>query len=74
MVLYPFVLVREMPPGERLLRHEQIHFDQIKRLGVVRFYFDYIAYYLINRMLGMSHDEAYFNNPFEVEAYEGEGE
>lgn len=72
MVLYPFLLVRELPVDPILMKHELVHFEQIKRLGVVKFYFDYVCYYLLNRMLGMGHDEAYFNNPFEVEAYRRE--
>lgn len=68
IVLYPFVLyIGE--PSERCRRHEFAHVAQIHRDGILKFYSMYLVYYLILRTRGMSHNVAYLNIPYEVEAY-----
>lgn len=44
---------------QRLIRHEQAHWDQYKRMGVLRFYATYL-------WLTLRH--GYWNNPLEIEA------
>ena len=56
----------------RLLRHEQVHVDQMCRLGMPRFLFRYLREYLANRLHGLNADEAYRRISFEVEAFAAE--
>lgn len=72
IVLYPFVLYRHRFPDPVIISHEKIHLDQIKRLGITRFYFLYLKEYVIGRKHGLSHDEAYRQISFEREAYANE--
>lgn len=72
MVIYPFVLFSNKNPSQTLINHEQIHLNQIKKDGVLKFYFNYFKEYFIGRMKGMSHQEAYRNISYEVEAYNNE--
>lgn len=69
IVLWPFVLYADRNPDPVILNHESIHMDQIRRLGVARFYLRYLAEYFSGRKKGLSHDEAYRNISFEKEAY-----
>lgn len=71
IVLYPFVLYVGVPT-ERVRKHEMAHVEQIKQWGVLNFYRLYIMFYVGYRMAGMSHEKAYRNIPFEVEAREKE--
>ncbi|HXG59070.1 MAG TPA: DUF4157 domain-containing protein [Thermoanaerobaculia bacterium] len=57
---------------ERLLRHELAHVRQIRRLGLFRFYWRYLAEYLRNRWAGMPPAEAYRRISFEIEAVSAE--
>ena len=57
---------------EALIRHELVHVEQMGRLGVVRFLWDYVGQYLRNRRRGMSHDQASLAISFEVEALAAE--
>jgi hypothetical protein len=57
---------------ERLLRHELTHVRQINRLGVVRFYWRYLAEFARNIRRGMSFDAAYRHISFEEEAFAAE--
>lgn len=50
-------------------RHERIHFAQALELWVMGFYVLYLYYYLKYRFEGANHKEAYYNIPFEKEAY-----
>jgi hypothetical protein len=53
---------------QRLLRHELVHVEQIKRLGIVRFYFRYVREYVALRRSGLKSFEAYRRVSFEQEA------
>ena len=44
---------------EAILRHELVHLRQIRRLGVIGFYWSYLKEYVLNRRRGMSSSEAY---------------
>jgi hypothetical protein len=57
---------------ERLLRHELTHVRQINRLGVVGFYWRYLAEFARNVSRGMSFDAAYRHISFEQEAFASE--
>ena len=69
IVLYPFVLYAEKNLNPVILKHEEIHLQQIRRYGVRRFYSRYLFEYLENRKRGLSHDQAYREISFEQEAY-----
>ena len=58
--------------GKSVINHERIHVIQGKTLGWFKFYCLYFNYYIIGRIRGLSHDEAYYNIPFEREAYANE--
>lgn len=69
ITLYPFVFIREGAPSARLLAHEAIHVDQVRRAGFFRFYASYLLQYLRSRAAGLTHHDAYLNISFEKEAY-----
>lgn len=63
------VIVRERcVASERLLRHELVHVEQWKRLGVVAFVVAYVGSYLLWRVRGRDHRSAYLRIPLEIEA------
>jgi hypothetical protein len=70
ITLYPFILYASAKTdvSARLARHELQHIYQVQRLGWWRLYASYIKQYLIGRAEGFSHHEAYWRNPYEVEA------
>ncbi|MBC7712083.1 MAG: hypothetical protein H7177_02005 [Rhizobacter sp.] len=72
IVIYPFIFFADPDPGRELINHEMIHINQIKQLGVVKFYSLYFKEYLHNRVKGMSHNQAYLAISFEKEAYENQ--
>lgn len=74
IVLYPFVLYCDREPSRTILSHERIHFDQIRKEGVVKFYCRYLLEYIQGRRMGLNHDEAYRNISFEKEAYQKQDE
>lgn len=53
-----FILAERMD-NERLVRHEQCHWQQAQRMGIVRWYVIYLWYNLRH---------GYWNNPLEIEA------
>lgn len=61
ITLPPFgiFIVSERINDERLIRHEQVHWQQAQKLGVARFYVQYLWF---NLRYG------YHNNPMEIEA------
>jgi len=69
ITLWKWVLYAEKNPSAVLINHERIHLDQIKKEGVVVFYFTYLYQYVVARLSGMSHYNSYMNISFEVEAY-----
>lgn len=71
ITLYPFILLgfRQDEKNQRLLNHEKIHLRQQKELLVVPFYLWYLLEYLIGRIKGKGHYQAYRNIIFEREAY-----
>ena len=57
---------------ERTKRHETIHFQQFLELGFVFFLLLYFYYWLRNILKGLSGSQAYYEIPFEREAYEND--
>lgn len=55
-----------------LFIHEYIHIYQYQRYGVFGFLVRYLWSYLVNLTRYKTHEEAYENIPFEVEAYSGQ--
>lgn len=74
IALIPFILYARTREeiSESLLKHEYIHVEQVRKLGWFRFYFLYLWYYFKNLIKFRNHDEAYYQIPFEKEAYEKE--
>lgn len=72
ITLYPLILFADNNPSKKLINHELIHVEQIKRIGVIRFYLSYVLYYFAGRLERKSHLESYMSIPFEVEAYKNE--
>ncbi len=56
-------ILAERMQDDRLIRHEQAHWGQYKRMGFLKFYFLYLWYSL---------KYGYWNNPMEVEAREAQ--
>ena len=69
IVLYPFVFYCDSSPSLEVTQHEEVHLNQIRRLGVLRFYCQYLYEYWLGRRRGLNHLEAYRNISFEREAY-----
>lgn len=69
IVIGRFMVFKE-EPSPIVLKHEIIHQEQMNKHGVILFYLKYVFYYVILRLKGMGHDQAYRNIPFEKEAYE----
>lgn len=57
---------------ERFLRHELAHVRQINRVGLLRFYWQYMREYIGNRRAGLGPAEAYRRISFEQEASSAE--
>lgn len=76
ITLYPLILFAgsQNQVSEKLYRHELEHIYQVKRLGIVRFYFSYLQSYLKLRWNGKGHQLAYWEIPFEVEARASESQ
>lgn len=51
-----------------IIRHELAHVDQVRKLGLTRFLYRYVAEYVTNRRRGLAPDDAYAAISFEHEA------
>ena len=68
ITLGPIVISRgEM--SETVKRHETIHYQQYLELAFVGFIILYLGWWALNLLKGQGGDDAYFNIPFEREAY-----
>jgi len=72
LAIFPFIILpREIPPGideGAVILHEKIHIRQQLELLVVPFYLWYAASYLLGRLRGKGHRDAYRDIIFEREA------
>jgi hypothetical protein len=66
------IFIAEGYASEALIRHELVHVRQTRELGVLQFLRRYVAEYVRNRRLGMTHDHAYRAISFEAEAFAAE--
>ena len=65
----PVISVRRRAAGnERLLRHELVHVQQWRELGVLGFLSRYLGAYLRWRLRGHPHWAAYRRIPLEIDA------
>ena len=58
----------EAADSDFLRRHELVHVEQWKRLGMIRFSLRYVGSYALWRVRGYGHWAAYRRIPLEVEA------
>ena len=66
------IWIAEGHASERLIRHEMTHIRQAARLGLMRFWWRYLAEYVRHRRSGLQPSEAYRRISFEVEAFAAE--
>lgn len=69
ITLGPIVISRD-EMSEATKRHETIHFQQFLELAFIGFILLYFGWWFLNLVKGQKGDEAYFNIPFEKEAYQ----
>jgi len=58
--------------GEETRRHEAIHWEQYKECLILGFLFLYLFFWIKNLFGGFSGSGAYYNIPFEREAYDNQ--
>lgn len=68
VTLGPVVISRGQM-SETIKRHETIHFQQYLETLFIGFLILYPLYWVINVCRGQSGSDAYYNIPFEIEAY-----
>jgi len=71
ITIFPFIISKNKM-SDITLRHERVHLRQQRELWLLGFYILYSLYWLKNKMSGMTSRSAYFNIPFEREAYENQ--
>ena len=71
ITLGPFVFSRG-EISERTRNHESIHWEQYKECLIVGFLFLYLFFWLRNLLNGYDGKGAYYNIPFEREAYDNQ--
>ena len=71
ITLWPFIIYRykKEDVSPKLVNHETIHIKQQQELFVIGFYVLYVYYWLKNLIKYKNSSTAYYNIPFEVEAY-----
>ncbi|HXH74849.1 MAG TPA: hypothetical protein VNJ08_07780 [Bacteriovoracaceae bacterium] len=69
IVIYPFIIYSDKKIDPIIANHERIHWDQIKRDGVIKFYALYLQEYYRLRRKGLTHHAAYRGISYEKEAY-----
>lgn len=74
ITLYPFVFYSSASPSAAIIAHEHVHIQQIKSIGIFRFYISYLLYYLAGRLRGLGDTMAYLQIPYEVDAYKKQHE
>jgi hypothetical protein len=74
IAIYPFILLKskDLLSNGYIINHEKIHLRQQLELLVLPFYIVYFIEYLVGRIKGMNHFEAYMNISFEKEAFANE--
>lgn len=74
IAIYPFILLKsiDLLSNVYIINHEKIHLRQQLELLILPFYLIYFIEYLIGRIGGKNHFDAYMNISFEREAYTNE--
>lgn len=74
ITLWPFVFTKlaKDQVSDRLRKHEEKHLEQARKGFVIGFYLSYLWEYVKLRITGLNHFEAYYLNPYEVEARDAE--
>ena len=74
IVLYPYMLYAGKPTEipKKTVVHEWEHIHQIRAHGFLTFYSSYVFYFLINLLVYLSWDKAYWEIPWEVKARDAE--
>lgn len=74
ITIWPFVIYRAKEEDLKgsLLNHEAIHIRQQEELWVIGFYILYVYYWLKNFLYYQHSSHAYYNIPFEIEAYKNQ--
>ena len=74
ITIWPFIFYRDKEDKNNkvFLNHERIHIKQQIEMLIIPFFICYLYFYIVNRIKGMNFNEAYRNNPFEIEAYVNE--
>jgi len=62
------IMRKDCSNPERLLAHELAHVRQFARLGWMGFLSQYLGSYFKSRFKGLSHHDAYWNIPLEIDA------
>lgn len=70
IALFPFIVLRSRSLADNsvLIRHEKIHLRQQAEMSIIFFYGWYVFEYLLRRLRGNGHMEAYLRISFEREA------
>ena len=71
ITIYPFIFIRD-EGNERTLNHERIHLKQQAELLLIPFYLLYVGFWLFNLLKYRDSQKAYFEIPFEREAYQND--
>ncbi|MBU2503664.1 MAG: hypothetical protein KJ879_01245 [Nanoarchaeota archaeon] len=75
ITLYPFIFMtfsEKKAKKTKLLHHEWIHVNQVRKEGFFKFYFSYISQALFNLLRYGNLKKAYRNISYEKEAYSKE--
>ena len=73
ITLWPFVFIRD-EGNPRVINHESIHLKQQKELLLVGFYLLYVIFWVVGIFKYRSTQIAYYEIPFEREAYNHDGD
>ncbi len=71
ITLFPFIISREKM-SDTTLNHEMIHIKQQAETLVIGFYALYVMWWALGRLKGKDSSTAYYDIPFEREAYSNE--
>ena len=74
VVIGRWIFFKDKNPPQTLITHELVHQEQMDRHGVFGFYFKYAIDYIRLLFKYWNHKLAYYNIPFEIEAYLRENE
>ena len=76
ITIYPFIIYRgkKEDVSPVLHNHELIHIRQQEELWIVGFYLLYVYYWLKNFLYYQHSAVAYYNIPFEIEAYKNQND